>query len=116
MTKEGGLYYMGCTYIFFSSKMEQTLHSPSHGSEESPHEEKIVKKNSFDLLFGPFKNGIVCSFYAYKGGLQKITNVEMINFPVGNPCCQYHKEHFQFHQFFSFFSKLNTQRAVAVAS
>jgi hypothetical protein len=42
--KEGGLYYMGGTYFFFSSKMEQTLHSPSHGSEEPPHEEKIVKK------------------------------------------------------------------------
>jgi hypothetical protein len=52
-------------------------------------------------------------FYAYKGGLQKITNVKMINFPVGNAYCQYHKEHFQFHKFFS---KLNTQRAVAVAS
>jgi hypothetical protein len=68
--KEGGLYYMGGTYIFFSSKMEQTLHSPSHGSEEPPHEEKF-KKNIFDLLFGPFKNGIVYSFYDYKGGPSK---------------------------------------------
>ncbi len=42
-----------------------------------------------------------------------ITSVELINFPVGNAYCQYHKEHFQFH---TFFSKLNTQRAVAVAS
>ena len=42
-----------------------------------------------------------------------ITNVEMINFPVGNAYCQYHKKHFQFHKFFS---KLNTQRAVAVVS
>ncbi len=83
---------MGGTYIFFSSKMEQTLHSPSHGSEEPPHEEKIVKK-----YFWP---PIVCSFYAYKGGLQKITNVKMINFPVSNAFCQYHKEHFQFHKFF----------------
>ncbi len=42
-----------------------------------------------------------------------ITNVELINFSVGNAYCQYHKEHFQFHMFFS---KLNTQRAVAVVS
>jgi hypothetical protein len=47
------------------------------------------------------------------GGLQMITNVELINFPVGNAYCQYLEEHFQFH---TFFSKLNTQRAVAVAS
>jgi hypothetical protein len=68
--------------------MEQTLHSPSHGSEEAPMKKKF-KKNIFGLLFGPFKNGIVYSFYAYKGGgLQKITNVEMINFPVGNANCQ----------------------------
>jgi hypothetical protein len=42
-----------------------------------------------------------------------ITNVKLINFPVGNAYCQYLEEHFQFH---TFFSKLNTQRAVAVAS
>jgi hypothetical protein len=47
------------------------------------------------------------------GCLQMITNVELINFPVGNAYCQYLEEHFQFH---TFFSKLNTQRAVAVAS
>ena len=47
------------------------------------------------------------------GGLQIITNVELINFPVGNAYCQYLEEHFQFH---TFFSKLNTLRAVAVAS
>jgi hypothetical protein len=80
---------------------------------KNPPMKKKLEKNIFDLLFGPFKNGIVCSFYAYKGGLQKITNVKMINFPVGNAYCQYHKEHFQFRRFFS---KLNTQRAVAVAS
>ena len=42
-----------------------------------------------------------------------ITNVELINFPVGNAYCQYLEEHFQFH---TFFSKLNTQGAVAVVS
>ncbi len=42
-----------------------------------------------------------------------ITNFELINFPVVNAYCQYLEEHFQFH---TFFSKLNTQRAVAVAS
>ena len=47
------------------------------------------------------------------GGLQMITNVELINFPVGNAYCQYLEEHFQFH---TFFSKLNTLRAVAIVS
>ncbi len=47
------------------------------------------------------------------GGLQMISNVELINFSVGNAYCQYHKDHFQFH---TFFSKLNAQRAVAVVS
>jgi hypothetical protein len=47
------------------------------------------------------------------GGLQMITNVELINFSVGNAYCQYHKERFQFR---TFSSKLNTQRAVAVVS
>jgi hypothetical protein len=42
-----------------------------------------------------------------------ITHVELINFSVGNTYCQYLEEHFQFHKFFS---KLNTQRAVAVVS
>jgi len=46
-------------------------------------------------------------------GLQMITNVELINFPVGNAYCQYLEEHFQFH---TFFSKLNTLRAVAIVS
>ena len=41
------------------------------------------------------------------------TNFELINFPVVNAYCQYLEEHFQFN---TFFSKLNTQRAVAVAS
>ncbi len=41
-----------------------------------------------------------------------ITNVELINFSVGNAYCLEHEEYFQFH---TFFSKLNTQRAVAVA-
>jgi hypothetical protein len=41
-----------------------------------------------------------------------ITNVELINFSVGNTYCQYLEEHFQFH---TFFSKL-TQGAVAVVS
>ncbi len=43
------------------------------------------------------------------GGLQMITNVELINFSVGNAYCQYLEEHFLFH---TFFSKLNTQGAV----
>jgi hypothetical protein len=30
-----------------------------------------------------------------------ITNVELINFPVGNAYCQYLEEHFQFHTFFA---------------
>jgi hypothetical protein len=42
-----------------------------------------------------------------------ITNVELINFSVGNTYCKYLEEHFQFH---TFFSKLNTQGAVAVVS
>ncbi len=42
-----------------------------------------------------------------------ITNVELINFSLGNADCQYLEEHFQFHKFFS---KLNTPRAVAVPS
>ncbi len=37
---------------------------------------------------------------AEKGGLQKIKNVEMINFSVGNAYCQLHEEHFHFHKFF----------------
>ncbi len=37
---------------------------------------------------------------AEKGGLQKIKNVEIINFLVGNAYCQLHEEHFQFHKFF----------------
>ncbi len=47
------------------------------------------------------------------GGLQMITIVELINFPVGNAYCQYLEDYFQFH---TFFSKLNTQGAVAVVS
>ncbi len=47
------------------------------------------------------------------GCLQMITNVELINFPVDNAYCQYLEEHFQFH---TFFSKLNTQGAVAIVS
>jgi hypothetical protein len=41
-----------------------------------------------------------------------ITNFELINFPAVNAYCQYLVENFQFH---TFFTKLNTQRAVAVA-
>jgi len=39
--------------------------------------------------------------------------VEMVNFSVSNAYCQYHKEHFQFHKFYS---TLTYERAVAVAS
>ncbi len=38
---------------------------------KNPHMKKKCLKNIFDLLFGPFKNGIVYSFYAYKGGPSK---------------------------------------------
>jgi hypothetical protein len=34
------------------------------------------------------------------GGLQMITNFELINFPVVNPYCQYLEEHFQFSYIF----------------
>ncbi len=37
----GTLLHGGYLYLFFSSKMEQTLHSPSYGSQKSPHKEKI---------------------------------------------------------------------------
>ncbi len=42
-----------------------------------------------------------------------ITDVELINFSVGNAYCQYLEEHFQFHMFFF---KLNTLKAMTVVS
>jgi hypothetical protein len=36
----GTLLHGGYLYLFFSSKMEQTLHSPSYGSQKPPHKEK----------------------------------------------------------------------------
>ncbi len=63
----GTLLHGGYLYFFSSSKMEQTLHSPSYGSQEPAHKEKL-KKKFFDLLFGPFKKVIFCSFYAFPGG------------------------------------------------
>jgi hypothetical protein len=37
----GTLLHGGYLYFFSSSKMEQTLHSPSYGSQEPAHKEKI---------------------------------------------------------------------------
>ncbi len=68
---EGGLYYMGCTYIFFfHPKWSKLCTAPLMGPKNPPWR-KNLKKNIFDLLFGPFKNGIVYLFYAYKGGPSK---------------------------------------------
>jgi hypothetical protein len=40
----GTLLHGGYLYFFSSSKMEQTLHSPSYGSQEPAHKEKVFKK------------------------------------------------------------------------
>jgi hypothetical protein len=67
-TKEGGLYYMGGTYIFFlHPKWSKLCTAPLMGPKNLPTKKKL-KKNIFDLLFGPFKKVIFCSFYAFPGG------------------------------------------------
>ena len=66
--KEGGLYYMGGTYIFFlHPKWSKLCTVPLMGPKNPPTRIKL-KKNIFDLLFGPFKKVIFCSFYAFPGG------------------------------------------------
>ncbi len=40
---------------FFTSKMEQTLHSSSYGSQESPHKEKNYKKIFLTSYLDPLK-------------------------------------------------------------
>jgi hypothetical protein len=47
--------------------------------------------------------------------LQKINKIEVINFSVGNTYCQYYEENFHF-SVSQYFSKLNSQRAVAIAN
>jgi hypothetical protein len=67
-SKEGGLYYMGGTYIFFlHPKWSKLCTVPLMGPKNPPTKKKF-KKNIFDLLFGPFKKVIFCSFYAFPGG------------------------------------------------
>ncbi len=66
--KEGGLYYMGGTYIFFlHPNWSKLCTAPLIGPKNRPTKKKL-KKNIFDLLFGPFKKVNFCSFYAFSGG------------------------------------------------
>ncbi len=51
--------------------MEQTLHSPSYGSQKPPHKEKKKKKYIFDILFGPFKKGIFLLILRFYRGYVK---------------------------------------------
>jgi hypothetical protein len=65
--KEGGLYYMGGTYIFFlHPKWSKLCTVPLMGPKNPPTKKKL-KKNIFDLLFGPFKKVIFALFTLFLG-------------------------------------------------
>ncbi len=51
---------MGCTYISFF------IQNGANFAQNPPRNKK--KKYIFELLFGPFKNVMFCSFYAFPGG------------------------------------------------
>ncbi len=51
--------------------MEQTLHSPSYGSQEPPYLKKNKIKYTFDPLFGPFKNVIFFARFTLFQGVRK---------------------------------------------
>jgi hypothetical protein len=47
--------------------MEQTLHSPSHGSKEPPNEEKNNKKIFLTSYLDPLKMGLFARFMLFLG-------------------------------------------------
>jgi hypothetical protein len=66
--KEGGLYYMRGIYIYFFHPKWSKLCTAALMGPKNPPIKKKFKKNIFEVLFGPFKKGIFCLFYAFPGG------------------------------------------------
>ncbi len=63
---------MGGTYIyFFHPKWSKLCTAPLMGPKNPPIKKKL-KKYIFEVLFGPFKKGIFCSFYAFPGGTEML--------------------------------------------
>ncbi len=66
---------MGGTYIFFLHPKWSKLYTVPLMGPKNPPTKKKLKQNIFDLLFGPFKKVIFCSFYTFPGGTFFIQNV-----------------------------------------
>ncbi len=66
--RKGDFITWGVPIFFFFIQNGANFAQPLLWVPRTRPQRKNFKKNIFDLLFGPFKKVIFCSFYAFPGG------------------------------------------------